>query len=201
MDLKGKKKSPRFQFTVIFLSCASPCYLFTERASVWQIPLGVLPFPHDEWNVLSLAFVYQKPTKYKWNSPSTRRELWAAVKASSAGSVAAWHPHLHRRVREAGRTTSRHFLLFVFSAWTFSALFPTHHLWAVGLFLSCPKQWPWATGHYRAPAVCPFRTAMCASVKCTLHFWALVWKNAMLNKPLIFLLITCWNDVLNVLAK
>ena len=62
MDLKGAKKKKNCQISVQcnFPFLQSPFYLFTERASVWQIPLGLLPFPHDEWNALSLTFVYKK---------------------------------------------------------------------------------------------------------------------------------------------
>lgn len=63
MDLKRakKKKKARFQFQCNFPFLHSHLFIcLQKRASVWQIPLGLLPFPHDEWNALSLTFVYKK---------------------------------------------------------------------------------------------------------------------------------------------
>ena len=180
--------------------------MFIERASVWQIPLGLLPFPHDEWNALSLTFVYKKQINTSeliqvfggspeqqcgflcWVCPITNM---APAPSGQEGGCAD---------QGAGLPSSFLFSLSVPSqaAWVGCQ---SCHLWAAGLSLVWshpgPTCHPWTVPKHQLSRL---QHARC--IKHTLHFWDVAWKKkVMLSNPFLFLLITCWNDVLNILAK
>lgn len=172
MDLKWKKTQISLQCSFPFPQ--SPFYLFTERASIWQIPLGSLPFPRDECNAVSLTFVYKKPNKYQWRKPSTQssEQPW---RLPLPALPAAWLQCQYVQGEEgAAGARKQVFLPFVFHISSQAARVRCrgasswyYHLRADGIFLCCPKWWPRATCHYWAPALCLRWIAM--SWKCKIR--------------------------------